>query len=754
MRKIILILLMILTLNVKANVIVEEQDIYFQRYGGGKEYLSEKYKHFYVDGRVAYCVEPGIPVTTNIYEKIDMLPYDKSIVDKLKLIGYYGYNYKNHYDEKYRMATQALIWELLGGQTVEFYTKQYGTGDYIDITKEKNDINNLIKKHKIKPNLKTNIESFINDEVIVTDENGVLDEFEIFYKGKNEAEIKNNQLIIKVKEKDKLILKRKKYDSEIPMYYAGVGTKSQLLAALTLDDIDTIQLNLNPLIGELKIVKNSNKKSNYSLENAIYGIYDINDNLIYELKTDEKGVITTNIGKGKYYFQEIKPPLGYELAEEKYYFEIDEKNLYTEVHVEENVIESKIVIHKKYGYKELYNEENIMFEIYQNENLISKITTNEEGIAQIVLPYGKYQVKQVNTKEGYLKVDDFEINVDGTKKEIEYNLIDEEINANLKIIKIDDDGNVIKQKGIKFKIKDLDLNKYICENEECTYETNEDGYVITKEKINGNIQIEECKQRIDGYTWNSEKIKIFIGDKILDNDLFIIEFKNKRVKGQIELLKYGENNKLLENVKFNLYAKDDIKVNDKIIYNKNDFVQSSVTDEKGKILFDNLELGRYYLKEISTHNDYVLDENEYIIDLKYIDEDNEIVNKKIELINYLKKGKLVFNKVDSLTQEKLEGTIIQIYKDNELICENKTDENGQIILDNLVEGIYYLIEKEATDGYIKNDKKIEFTIKYNENTDITMENDPYIDVPNTMKKNNYFVILLLGIIMRRYEKII
>ena len=108
-------------------------------------------------------------------------------------------------------------------------------------------------------------------------------------------------------------------------------------------------------------------------------------------------------------------------------------------------------------------------------------------------------------------------------------------------------------------------NEYICENKECTYETNEEGYIITSERLKGNLLIEECKQYLNGYIWNKEKIKIFIGDKIIDT--YTIEFKNKRVKGQIKILKQGEN-ELLEKVKFNLYAKDNIIINNKIIYKK------------------------------------------------------------------------------------------------------------------------------------------------------------------------------------------
>lgn len=754
MKKFLLILSIITVLNIKANVIVEEQNVYFQRYGGGKKYLSEIYKHFSVNNVVSYCVEPGMPVTTNDYVEMAKLPYSDDIIERLKLIGYYGYDYKEHKSEKYRMATQALIWELLSGQTVEFYTKQYGYGDYIDITHEKESIINLVERHKIKPKINTYFEAFNNENLVIDDLNEVLNEYFIEYSGENIAEIKDNKLFITILKKDKLILKRKKYDNKISIFYEGRDKDSQLLATLSLDDIDKIEIDLNPLIGQVKLIKKSNKQSNYLLENAVYGIYDTNDNLIKKIKTNDDGIGITDINKGKFYLKEIESPIGYELDDSKYFFDIDENNLYKEIEIFEKVIESKIIINKKYEDKILNNEENIRFDIYQNNNFVSSITTSENGIAEIVLPYGVYLFKQVNTKKGYLKVDDFEVNVDGSKKEYFLELIDRKINAFVKIIKIDEESSeVIRQKGIKFKIKDLDRNEYICISDNCVFETNNDGYVITPEKLSGNLEIEECQEKINGYLWNADKIRIFIGD-IIDNDVYVVKFKNKRVKGTIEVLKLGESVNPLENVSINLYAREDIIINNNLIFRKNELVDSRVTNKNGVIIFDDLELGKYYLKEIRTNDNYILDNKEYKIDINYIDENTKIVKEKMVLNNYLKRGKLVFNKIDSLTKDRIKGTVIQIYNDKQLIYEGMTDDNGQIILSDLIEGSYYIVEKEASVGYVRNDEKILFDIIYDKVTDVYMENDPYIDVPNTGKSINYLVFILFGLVLKKYEKII
>ena len=49
---------------------------------------------------------------------------------------------------------------------------------------------------------------------------------------------------------------------------------------------------------------------------------------------------------------------------------------------------------------------------------------------------------------------------------------------------------------------------------------------------------------------------------------------------------------MLSNVYFELYAKDDIYENDKLIYEKDTLVDTIITDSKGRGVRDNLPLGK------------------------------------------------------------------------------------------------------------------------------------------------------------------
>lgn len=748
LKKLCLFIVLFLTLSVSASTLKKtDHDIYYVWQGGGKPYMSERYMTFEMDGIIAYCIEPGVGVKSYDYKEMNELPFAKETLEKIKLYAYYGYTYKNHNTLKYRMATQALIWEEISKQTTSFYTKQYGYGEYINIDEERKNINELVNKHYLKPSFQNiKIKEFKGTKVELIDENNVLSEFEVI---KGNAKINNNKLLLEVKENEIITLKRKKYDNKVSIFYEGKDTKTQAMAILTLDDLDEININVEKIEGKIKIIKKPNKESKYNIDGALYGIYNLENELMKKIEI-KKGVASTNIDNGKYYIKEIKAPLGYTIDENKYYFEINKENIEKEIEVIDDVIESEIIIHKVYG-NEKINEENVIFEIYENDNLLKTVTTNKEGYIKILLPFGTYKFKQITTKEGYIKVDDFIVNIDGSKKEILYELVDEEINAYIKLIKIDSVTNEIINKKIKFKIKNIDTNKYICENKECVFETN-NGYFITKNKYRGNLLIEEVKEKIDGFIWNNEKVKIYIGDKLLENDTYIITYKNERVKGKIEVLKINENNEKLNNVTIGLYAKEDIYLNNKIIYKKDELIERKNTID-GKIEFTNLELGQYYIKELKTDDKYILDDKIYDVTLKYQDEDTKEVYEVITIKNYLKKGKLIFNKIDSVTKLGIENTIICIYKDKELIYEIKTDQNGQILLD-LEIGQYYIVEKEASLGYNKSDEKIEFDIEYNKETNLYMENDFIIEVPDTLKNNyNYIfiIIIILGLI-KKHEK--
>ena len=86
----------------------------------------------------------------------------------------------------------------------------------------------------------------------------------------------------------------------------------------------------------------------------------------------------------------------------------------------------------------------------------------------------------------------------------------------------------------------------------------------------------------------------------------------------------------------------------------------------------------------------------------------------------------------------LPNVLIEVYNEEEnLIYQGRTDLNGQIRIENLPYGNYYIIEKEALDGYQKFQDKLYFSIKEdNQVVQVTMENEQIVEVPDTQKSIN------------------
>ena len=105
--------------------------------------------------------------------------------------------------------------------------------------------------------------------------------------------------------------------------------------------------------------------------------------------------------------------------------------------------------------------------------------------------------------------------------------------------------------------------------------------------------------------------------------------------------------------------------------------------------------------------------------------------------------------MDISTSEPLPNTLIEIYNENEeLVFSGKTDENGMIVIEELRYGKYYVLEKEAPEGYILNEEKMFFEIlEDGEIVKTTMVNEQVvIEVPNT-GLNDYYIYEIISSVL-------
>lgn len=729
---------------------------FYTRRGGGQSYMSAQWKLYDIDGKVAYCIEPGVNITIHDYDgAIGYInsPYSDEINQKIGLIGYYGYNYPGHQTLRYRAAAQSLIWETTGGQIVEFWTEKYGNGSFINLNKERNDIMSLVNSHYTMPSFNNETkDAIIGQTVSFTDNTGVLSGYEIYRSDNATSSINGNTLNITPNAVGEITVSliKKTYTSDPTMIFVGKDSKSQKMGMFGVHDPVVAKVKLNVKGGRVEIIKTDSDtgtttpSGQASLVGAKFGVYDVNDNLITTLTTDNNSYAISDYlpSLNVFYIKELEAPKGYVLNTEKYYFKLDKDNLLASINISNKVIERKYEITKVVASNKtqiMTPEVNVEFGIYEyNNNLIKTLKTDSDGKIYFTLPFGDYILRQLSTPSGFEKIDDYKFSITESGPTINKVFSNAEITSRVKIIKVDDLGNRIAIAGIKFKIKELSTGKYVCQKVAypnsktyCEFETDDTGMLITPYPLNsGDYELEEVDQRINGYLWNSEPLRFSINEKsnIISSDDFdkILElrFTNKEVKGAIEIKKTGEK-VVIENGKYTYETIPLPNVVFEVYDENNNLVGTITTDENGYARLDNLKLQKYTLKEVSSSLSHLIDNNVYEFELVYKDQYTPIITKTFTLKNYLPKGTLEFTKTDYSTDKALPNTVIEIYtEDDVLMGTYTTDDKGMVIIKDLPlsnSKRYYILEKQTSDSsYLLNEEKMYFEI--NENGEVVKAN--------------------------------
>ena len=763
------------------------------------------------DNKFVYCLQPYVDIDNNLpYYSIARSDYEtylnmtKDQWNRIALLAYYGYQYKDngydHTNNKWYAITQVMIWRTAEPTSRIVFTDTLNGNDlpnkFVDEIAE---IENLVANHKVRPSFDMdNITVPLGQTITLTDTNGVLNKYEVASTNKATATISGNTLSITstgIGDSSVRLVKKSTYWSGTPVVYFSNHSQN----VMHVGSVDPIyaDVNFKSIGGRVEIYKLDNDtkgsypQGNATLGGAIYGIYNEKDEKVGEITTDNYGYGISDYlpTLGRFYAKEIKSSKGYELDDTKYYFDISENKLLVGIDVYEKVIKVDVDLFKVFANAftgMLKGEPNITFDIYlkncnprpelksrsaNNMCYYDSITTDKNGYAKITLPYGEYLFKQVNTTQGYEKVDDFSIVVNENTDSKLYKLISNaEIQAKLKLIKVDSESRkTLVRDGIKFRIKNLDTGEYVCQNvtypgqeKICVFET-KDGMFITPYVLgHGNYQIEELEeQSIPGYVWNSVPLKFSIDEnsKFIQDDEFglmlEVQFENKEVKGEVEIKKVGEKLVIengtfryeeieLDGVHYDLIADGDIYAGDgTLIYKDKQLIKSFVTKD-GYFKLTNLYLGKYCLIETKTVGNHVLNSKPYCFEIKYKDQYTDTIKLIINQKNYLAKGDFELSKVDLSTGEPVEGALIEIYtEDDILIYSGRTDKLGKLYVKGLESGKKYkFVEKEAPEGYILNDEIHEFEIL--NNGDIvkdTLSNEKIvIDVPNTFA-NDYKILI-------------
>ena len=312
-------------------------------------------------------------------------------------------------------------------------------------------------------------------------------------------------------------------------------------------------------------------------------------------------------------------------------------------------------------------------------NKIADTTTGTGGKAVFSdLPLGSYTYQEISAPEGFV-VDDtkYPITITASALNITATHTNALGKASIGISKVDADSNTPLQ-GAGFRLYDASGSQ-VAEG----YTDANGNLTFTGLKLSSYI----CKefQAPAGYELDDTAFPVVLNQ---NGQVLKVTRENKLITGSIEILKVdADTKKPLAGVVYRLFDAAGNKIAD------------GTTDANGKLTFDNLKLGSYSYQEISTVDGYQLDDTKYDFSLT-----SENLNVKVTRENKPIGGSLIVRKVD-VTGSPLAGAelLLETSTDGQNWTEVSritTDKTGIAKWDDLKIGAQYRVtEVKAPAGY-------------------------------------------------------
>ncbi len=451
----------------------------------------------------------------------------------------------------------------------------------------------------------------------------------------------------------------------------------------------SLEVKANECSLEIQKIDAQTKKP---ISNVTFEIKDEKQNKIAEVTTNQNGIARLeNLLPQTVTVKEIKVPQPYILSEQEKQVKLEWGKV-ANITFENERKKGNLKIVKVDAEDNQITLENVEFELYDSKgNLVKKLVTNSKGEAYVEnLEIGNYVLKEVKNQNGYDLAEDRNIEIKWQQTRVE-TIENQKQKGQIAVYKIDQDNKAYKLEGVVFEV--LDSNKKIVE----TLVTNKEGYAITSKLPVGTYYLKEIRTK-HSYFLKQQLIQV----EIKREEISTLQVENEKKKGRIEVYKVDkEKHEIkLENVEF------------QVLDNNNNIVDTLVTNQNGYAITKELPIGEYFVKEVKTNENYVLNPEPIKIKIEY----GKVT--KLQLENEKIKGQIKIVKTsedDNLRNGKPKGSPIQdvVFEiRNELgdIVETiTTNQEGIAISSQLPKGAYTIKEIKTNEDYLLTEE--EFTIQ-------------------------------------------
>ena len=473
------------------------------------------------------------------------------------------------------------------------------------------------------------------------------------------------------------------------------------------------------------------------LKGAEFTLYKSSDtkfeNPIDTAVSNKKGIVEfKNVDYGEYVIKETNAPKGYTLSDKTLKASVSENKKSVEADpnsISNTKIRGSIEFTKLGDNKEpLKGAE---FKLYKAtdknyENEISNAESDDTGKVMFKdIEFGDYIIKETKAPEGYEltnKVLKASITTDGeTVKTNPESISNTKTKGSIEFTKLGE--NKEKLKGAEFTLYKETDTKFKNPIDKAVSDRN--GLVKFKNVEYGNYVIKETKAPA-GYLKSDQVLKASVSENKKSVEADPNSISNTKIKGSIEFTKLGDNNEPLKGAEFKLY-----KASDKNFENE---ISKAESDDTGKVMFKDIELGDYIIKETKAPEGYELTNK---VLKASITTDGETVKTNPESISNTKtKGSIEFTKLGE-NKEKLKGAEFTLYKETDTKFKNPidkavSDRNGLVKFKNVEYGNYVIKETKAPAGYLKSDQVLKASVSENKKS---VEADPN-SISNTKIKGS------------------